>query len=410
MNSRKVFGVYKNEEDVSRAVQNLLDMGYAREDISIVSKDGRNRIVEDSQEIAQDEILRNDVEPAPGDPQVVRDTELESATAEGFKGGAATGATIGGVAGLLAGLGALAIPGIGPIVAAGPIAAALGGALAGGTVGGTLGVLGGALVDAGVPEEDARYIDERFQEGDIIVYVDTDEENYERATKSLNYDMESHRVREVDQPYNSVGSPEEAYGADPQDRMAEPKSDRIIIEDDPEEIRRAEANVMGENIEHRRDNNEWLHNEGNLQPDYEKEASDRGVVDVPEEHEDQLMSDPENYDGVNPATEERPLEGSDGLVESEGKIENRDYLKQQDISEADAPTIESDMDDVDRQNNLLEYRDEERTGMDANKIQGREMGNEVLGQAPRYQPSYEDPTHPVEDNPGNNKKLYGKPE
>lgn len=176
---KKVFGVYQTEQEAHEAITNLLNMGYTREDISILSKNHDTNTIDD---------LATDRTATVGNGD---------ATSDGLAGGAAAGATLGGVAGLLASLGALAIPGIGPILAAGPIAATLSGALAGGTIGGTLGLLGGALVDAGVPEEDARYIDERFNQGDIVVFVDADETKYEEASRYLNYDSTSHDVRRV---------------------------------------------------------------------------------------------------------------------------------------------------------------------------------------------------------------------
>ena len=88
---------------------------------------------------------------------------------------AGEGAATGGIAGLLLGAAAMLIPGIGPVVAAGPIAAALAGAVTGGVTGAVVGGVAGALVDAGVPEEEARYYDERFRTGGILMTVRTDD-------------------------------------------------------------------------------------------------------------------------------------------------------------------------------------------------------------------------------------------
>lgn len=179
-NNKKVFGVYEDAQQAHRAVEDLLSMGYRSDEISILSKHKG---------------LMDDIEGI--------DTSMEgldSSTEAGLKGGIVTGATIGGVGGLLAGLGALAIPGIGPIIAAGPLAAALTGVLAGGAVGGTIGTIGGALIDAGVPEEDARFVDERFDAGDIIVYVEADESRFDDVAKTLNYPN-----RAVSEPINRDG-------------------------------------------------------------------------------------------------------------------------------------------------------------------------------------------------------------
>ena len=85
-------------------------------------------------------------------------------------GGAAAGAGIGGILGWLAGIGMLAIPGVGPFIAAGPIMGALGGAAAGGAVGGII----GALTGMGVADEHAKVYDTRIRNGGVLVSVHTD--------------------------------------------------------------------------------------------------------------------------------------------------------------------------------------------------------------------------------------------
>jgi hypothetical protein len=91
--------------------------------------------------------------------------------------GAGVGATLGGVGGLIAGIAGLAIPGIGPILAAGPIAAALGGALGGATLGAAAGGIIGALTDMGVPEEDARHYEDQVRQGKALVTVRCADDN-----------------------------------------------------------------------------------------------------------------------------------------------------------------------------------------------------------------------------------------
>jgi hypothetical protein len=93
---------------------------------------------------------------------------------EGAAAGAGTGAILGGALGWLAGIGALAIPGFGPLIAAGPILAALSGAAVGGTVGG----LTGALIGLGVPEYEAKLYEAKLRSGNILmaVHVDDSEE------------------------------------------------------------------------------------------------------------------------------------------------------------------------------------------------------------------------------------------
>jgi hypothetical protein len=91
---------------------------------------------------------------------------------EGAIAGASAGGLLGGTLGLLAGIGALAIPGLGPFIAAGPIMAALSGAAAGAGVGG----LTGALVGMGIPEYEAKVYEGKLREGNILLSVHTDDD------------------------------------------------------------------------------------------------------------------------------------------------------------------------------------------------------------------------------------------
>lgn len=96
--------------------------------------------------------------------------------------GASLGAAVGGGAGLLAGLGLLAIPGLGPVVAVGWLATTALGAVAGGTTGGII----GALVESGVPEDNAQVYSEAVRRGGTLVTVRTDEANGSRVEAILN--------------------------------------------------------------------------------------------------------------------------------------------------------------------------------------------------------------------------------
>lgn len=97
--------------------------------------------------------------------------EQHTKAPEGAATGAGAGGVVGGTLGLLAGIGALAIPGVGPLIAAGPIMAALSGAAAGAVVGG----LSGALIGLGIPEIEAKQYEGKLREGNILlsVHVDT---------------------------------------------------------------------------------------------------------------------------------------------------------------------------------------------------------------------------------------------
>ncbi|MCW5852468.1 MAG: hypothetical protein KIT87_20505, partial [Anaerolineae bacterium] len=134
-----VVGLFETRDQAQQAVQALRNAGIPQDDISLVMRDRRE---------AQ---------------ATAADIGAGSATAAGLAGGA----VLGGLAGWLVGIGALAIPGIGPIVAAGPLAAAL----TGGAIGAATGGLLGALVDAGVPEEEARTYQSGIERGASLLSV-----------------------------------------------------------------------------------------------------------------------------------------------------------------------------------------------------------------------------------------------
>lgn len=142
MTERSVVGYYDNENEAIDAIEDLKRKGHSTEDISVLSKS------------------RDEVE------TVTEETGTHAG--EGAATGALTGGALGGLGGVLAGLGALAIPGIGPIVAAGPIVAGLTGAAAGAGVGG----LAGALIGMGIPENEAKEYETRFNEGKILVLLE----------------------------------------------------------------------------------------------------------------------------------------------------------------------------------------------------------------------------------------------
>ncbi|MBU8753971.1 general stress protein [Priestia megaterium] len=144
--AKRVVGIYKSEQEAIAAVEDLKNQGYATRDISIIGQD------------------RKEVD------RVTEETDTE--VVDGIATGALTGGALGGLTGLLAGAGALAIPGIGPIVAAGPIAAVLTGAVTGAGVGG----LTGALVEIGLSKDEAEYYGNSIKEGNILVLVDEKEQ------------------------------------------------------------------------------------------------------------------------------------------------------------------------------------------------------------------------------------------
>jgi hypothetical protein len=100
---------------------------------------------------------------------------------EGAATGGVTGGVLGGALGWLAGIGALAIPGVGPFIAAGPIMAALGGAAVGGAVGG----ITGALVGLGIPEYEAKRYEGKIREGNILISVHSDNRDDTKRAKEI---------------------------------------------------------------------------------------------------------------------------------------------------------------------------------------------------------------------------------
>ena len=139
--NRAVFGIYASPPHAERAVSALIDAGFASLDVSVLMPDQQS-----TREFA---------------------VRKETKAPEGAATGATTGGAIGGALGVLAGLGALAIPGIGPLLAAGPIVAGLAGLGAGGAVGGLI----GALVGMGIPEYEARRYVGRVKDGGVLLSV-----------------------------------------------------------------------------------------------------------------------------------------------------------------------------------------------------------------------------------------------
>jgi hypothetical protein len=107
--------------------------------------------------------------------------EQHTKAPEGAATGAGAGGVVGGTLGLLAGIGALAIPGVGPLIAAGPIMAALSGAAAGAVVGG----LSGALIGLGIPEIEAKQYEGKLKEGNILLSVHVDNSAERDRAKDL---------------------------------------------------------------------------------------------------------------------------------------------------------------------------------------------------------------------------------
>src|SRR6202140_364361 len=158
MTSKKtaVFGIYATQSGAENAIDMLTRSGFPVSDVSVLV------------------------------PETLGSKDMGTVKAtkapEGATAGATSGAVLGGTLGLLAGIGALAIPGVGPLIAAGPIMATLAGLGVGGAIGG----ITGALVGMGIPEYEAKRYEGRLQKGGILLSVHcTSSDEVKRAKQIL---------------------------------------------------------------------------------------------------------------------------------------------------------------------------------------------------------------------------------
>ncbi|HWE51732.1 MAG TPA: hypothetical protein VG273_18200 [Bryobacteraceae bacterium] len=150
-----VFGIYPTRASVEEAVDTLLRAGFRNADISALFPDNGG-----SKDFAM---------------------EKNTKAPEGATTGAGSGAVVGGVLGWLTGIGLIAVPGIGPLIAAGPIVAALAGVGAGGVVGGIV----GALVGMGIPEYEAKRYEGRVKHGGILLSVHCDDSTWVKRGEEI---------------------------------------------------------------------------------------------------------------------------------------------------------------------------------------------------------------------------------
>lgn len=150
-----VFGIYTSRAAAERGADALILAGFRQADISVLMAD-----VQSTREFAH---------------------EKNTKAPEGATTGAVAGGAIGGTLGLLAGIGALAIPGVGPLIAAGPIMAVLAGA----GVGGAVGTLVGALIGMGIPEYEAKRYEGRIKSGGILLSVHCDNSDWVDKAKHI---------------------------------------------------------------------------------------------------------------------------------------------------------------------------------------------------------------------------------
>jgi hypothetical protein len=153
--AQAVFGLAKDESLAIAIVEQLKAAGFSANDISVLFPDKRG-----TKDFAH---------------------EHHTKAPEGAAAGAGTGGLLGGALGWLAGIGALAIPGLGPFIAAGPIMAALSGAAAGAALGG----IAGALIGLGIPEYEAKRYEGKIKEGHVLISVHTDDRTERSRAKQI---------------------------------------------------------------------------------------------------------------------------------------------------------------------------------------------------------------------------------
>jgi len=177
MTQDTIYGIALQRSHVEKIVQALLDAGISRDHISFLSsqKDEFHDVGTYDRNWRDEDRLGDHRDPG------TLGVEKHTKAPEGATTGMTAGGIIGGALGLLAGIGALAIPGVGPFIAAGPLLATLSGLGAGGALGGLL----GALVGFGIPEYEAERYNKRINEGGILIAVQANSEASARIKEIL---------------------------------------------------------------------------------------------------------------------------------------------------------------------------------------------------------------------------------
>ncbi len=200
---RTVVALFDRFEDAQMAVQALRDAGFNRTNINLIARDATGE-------------YGRFLKTTPGATDQGTAVDEGTAVGEGTAAGAGIGAVLGGLGGFLLGLGALAIPGIGPVIAAGPIVAGLAGAGVGAVTGGLI----GALVGLGIPEEHANYYAEGIRRGGTLVTISAPDERADEARDILNnFNPVDIETRAKAWQNNNWGGFNETAGPLPADQM-----------------------------------------------------------------------------------------------------------------------------------------------------------------------------------------------
>lgn len=206
---QRAIGIFSSKRYAEQALNQLRNSGFSMDDVSILTQNPDH-----DNQIAGAEIRERG------------DTEAQ----EGAGIGAVTGTVLGGIGGLLVGLEALFIPGVGPFLAAGTIATTLAGA----GIGAASGAIIGALTGAGIPEEDARAYDKQISQGGYLVMIEGYKDSIERAAAIMKqhgvsdwkvYDVSDNHVKKSNQKATTNRQTERYV-----DRYVEPTDDQTTVE------------------------------------------------------------------------------------------------------------------------------------------------------------------------------------
>ncbi|MGG6294665.1 signal transduction histidine kinase (STHK), LytS [Leptolyngbya sp. AN02str] len=214
---KRAVGVFKHREDLESALQALLNAGIDRDRISLIGRHTDDLKGADEVRKGQDNLAQ-----------------------EGAGIGASTGTILGGIGGFLVGAGVLAIPGVGPIFAAGVGISEIAATLAGAGIGAATGGIVGALVGAGIPEDRAKVYDERVKAGDYLLLVDGTDESLRRVESILRdrhvEEFGIYNAPDLEQSRQATGATTATYGTSDRDQVTghRPFSNERDIDNDGE--------------------------------------------------------------------------------------------------------------------------------------------------------------------------------
>ena len=191
MLKKRAVGLFTSYDMAEAALRELKDRGFSMDQASLVGRDIQSHNeatgVHTSDRIADIGTLKTH----------------ENDAGDGAKTGAVAGTTLGGLTGLLVGLGAIAIPGVGPVMLAGAAATAIASTISGGLIGAAAGSLAGGLVGLGIPHDRAETYSDRVSQGDYLIVVDGSEVDLSLAESVFSH-RGIHEWYAYDLPHNQV--------------------------------------------------------------------------------------------------------------------------------------------------------------------------------------------------------------